>query len=650
MNKQTPFLAVGIEPPPTIFQTLTGILIVSVLVIILNILSLHSVMGQESVNSLSINPSLIITVPAKTSKVKSLQKNNASLPLPFLDDFTGPSPYPNPKYWSDSDVYINSTFPLDPPSIGVATFDALNKWGRIYLDSVTTFQADKLTSVPIALDNTAKDVYLTFFYEPRGIGDNSGAPTPNDSLRLEFYAPDSLKWYRVWGNPKYTADTAFRFHPVTIPITDPKFLKDKFRFRFLNYITRRTSSDPGQLGNYGYWHIDYVHLDKNRVFPEAFNDIAINMPGKSLLKGYQSMPWAHFNIGYPSLISASVDVSIHNNGSSVSNQQASMKLRNILSATYDSTYSSGNANINPKTTSPYKIQFTNPFDIATPDGGNPDSEIFDVSYSILTDALDTNSLNNEVHFYQIFKNYFAYDDGSPERGYGFTGKGSSSAMLAMRFKSYIVNDTLTGISIYFNPTRKDTTSHYLFTLKVWSDNNEKPGTNVYTKATPDTVRYGSFPIYKLDVPQIINPGFFYIGMQQLNDNFLNMGLDLNNDNHQNLFLNFGTGWENSGIAGSLMIRPVFKKYNGAFLKTPDKKAGDIRIFPNPANDVIYFEGLKHENAVSCTVYSITGKPVLQQTIMAENMMDVSYLLPGIYIIKMTEGHQSYNTFKLMINR
>jgi hypothetical protein len=49
--------------------------------------------------------------------------------LPFFDDFSYAynSPYPTVKHWKDSNVYVNVGFATAPKSLGVATFDGLNK-------------------------------------------------------------------------------------------------------------------------------------------------------------------------------------------------------------------------------------------------------------------------------------------------------------------------------------------------------------------------------------------------------------------------------------------------------------------------------------------------------------------------------------------
>src|ERR1041384_2224840 len=55
-----------------------------------------------------------------------------TLILPFIDDFAQESIYPNTDLWLDSGAFINSTFCDNPPTVGVATFDGIDKLGRLY--------------------------------------------------------------------------------------------------------------------------------------------------------------------------------------------------------------------------------------------------------------------------------------------------------------------------------------------------------------------------------------------------------------------------------------------------------------------------------------------------------------------------------------
>ncbi|HRP59618.1 MAG TPA: hypothetical protein PK833_04935, partial [Vicingus sp.] len=69
---------------------------------------------------------------------------------------------------------------------------------------------------------------------------------------------------------------------------------------------------------------------------------------------------------------------------------------------------------------------------------------FNISSGAVTDF---NIKNDTVVSYQVFSNYYSYDDGSAEAGYGIEGVG---AKLANQF-TIKKSDTLVGIRIYFNP-------------------------------------------------------------------------------------------------------------------------------------------------------------------------------------------------------
>ncbi|MBL7830595.1 MAG: hypothetical protein JNK41_06175, partial [Saprospiraceae bacterium] len=84
-----------------------------------------------------------------------------TIDLPFLDDFSYSGPYPDPKLWINDDVFINNTFAIKQPSIGVATFDGTNSGGSPYLGGNGI--SDYLTSQQIDLGkyNSGSNVYLS---------------------------------------------------------------------------------------------------------------------------------------------------------------------------------------------------------------------------------------------------------------------------------------------------------------------------------------------------------------------------------------------------------------------------------------------------------------------------------------------------------
>ena len=86
----------------------------------------------------------------------------ASLTLPFFDDFsryslpTNDPAVPNAwQRWSDTCAFINSGFPIAPPSIGVATLDGLRADGYPYnfADEFSYGSADTLTSLQLTFQH-----------------------------------------------------------------------------------------------------------------------------------------------------------------------------------------------------------------------------------------------------------------------------------------------------------------------------------------------------------------------------------------------------------------------------------------------------------------------------------------------------------------
>ncbi|NMD03890.1 MAG: hypothetical protein GYA71_11505, partial [Bacteroidales bacterium] len=189
---------------------------------------LHYSYGQEVVTGLPSNPLL------RNSGENTVKSAFAGeLELPFFEDFSGRGIFPQTGKWTDNYVFINNTYSNDQPTIGIATFDALDNTGRLYENATYLgFAADQLTSVPINLNYAAsQNIRMSFFYQPGGLGD---MPEEKDSLVLRFFAPEENKWYSVW---KAVPGTQRDFRAVSIKIEKSKFLKTGFRFRFVNYAS-----------------------------------------------------------------------------------------------------------------------------------------------------------------------------------------------------------------------------------------------------------------------------------------------------------------------------------------------------------------------------------------------------------------------------
>ena len=143
--------------------------------------------SQEVVSDLISNPIIF--------DFKNNSKNNKStLVLPFVDDFSYNSSNVDNNLWEKSSVFVNRNYPINPPTIGVATFDGLNQFGlaRTFNQMDPSAPSDTLMSKPIDL-SSFNSVYLMFYYQAKGLGDT---PEFLDRLVLEFL--NDTVWTEVW--------------------------------------------------------------------------------------------------------------------------------------------------------------------------------------------------------------------------------------------------------------------------------------------------------------------------------------------------------------------------------------------------------------------------------------------------------------------
>ena len=78
--------------------------------------------AQESISNLISNPCL-------SSKTFKSIKGESSLILPFIDDFSYLSNVVDANLWHNSSVFVNRSYPINPPTLGVATFDGMDEEG-----------------------------------------------------------------------------------------------------------------------------------------------------------------------------------------------------------------------------------------------------------------------------------------------------------------------------------------------------------------------------------------------------------------------------------------------------------------------------------------------------------------------------------------
>lgn len=578
-----------------------------------------------------------------------------TLELPFFDDFSASYMYPDSSKWDDRYAYINNSVGKNPISIGVATLDALDEYGRVYatLPIGMSDVADYLTSKPINMQRNASDsIYLSFFYQ---CGGNGNMPELRDSLVLQFYSVADDEWHSVWkvGGGAVMSN----FEQVLIPVRDSIWLQKGFRFRFLNYVSISSDYEPSWQSNVDQWNLDFIILDTNRTYDDTIiEDVAMIKNVGPFLKDYRQVPWSHFlhkgrtavydsiTFSYANLQDATHNI---NRQYDVYDKDETSSL--IPARTYiDYHCGDDSENINANEEISYTKKFCYFFNDESYQA--EDSAKFLIRANLRTDVAQVREYyrwNDTVRFYQDFKNYYAYDDGTAEKGYGISGQGTANASLAYKFEPYMT-DTLYGVYIYFNRTQNDGNVKYFY-LTVWENNNGVPGDTIVSRlgVRPSFANeLNGYVYYPLDTAVVIN-GPFYVGWIKTTNDMLNCGLDTENDAHDKIFYNVSGTWQNSIISGALMIRPVFGYELRQDASAPiEHIAPQCSIYPNPATTEIYIESNYDFSGVM--IYDNLGRLVMQSG--SETIINVSGLPEGTYFVRPYSDKEVFETVKILIMR
>lgn len=584
--------------------------------------------SQEIVTGLQFN-----YLVQKSDASKSIIKGTAAtdtIELPFFDDFSGDYILPDNNKWSDRYAFINDTYSDNQITTGIATLDVIDASGRLYeTASSSVFEADHLTSNPVNLNFApSENIWFSFIYQAGGLGD---LPEQNDTLALQFYAPEESKWYSVWR--ANGTSTLKQFTPVMVRIDQSRFLKKGFRFRFVNYASLSANlNDPSMIGNCDHWNIDYVLLDRNRHEADTiFRDVAFRQQMRSVLKTHEAIPWKQFRQVYLQEMGSSIPIRYRNNDTIIRNVTRNFEIRDVYKNSLSHSFSAGATNIDPRTNIDYNANL-----IYTFNTDNTDSALFLITSYLITDDFDPKE-NDTLKYYQTFSNYFAFDDGSAEGGYGINGLGSRNAMAAYRFRSFI-KDTVRAVRICFNDSYLNSNKRE-FDLLIWDDNNGLPGNVIYSMEevmVEQGDRINGFYTYILPDGVMVE-GDFYVGWKQRSETFLNAGFDVNTP-HQGRQLYWLNGaWNQSQKQGSIMIRPIA----GDPLKTTSVddivqiEKTTFRLWPNPASDYISIDcdELILSGTVYLTIIDLNGRIVMK--VPYSERIDITSLARGIYMVVTT---------------
>lgn len=552
----------------------------------------------------------------------------------FFTSISDPS-----KIWLEKLTHRNYNYPVDPWSLGVATFDGTDENGTPYaIGTSTSGYADYLTSKHIDMSNVniGDSVYLSFTYQPEGFGD---IPEPNDSLVLEFFDKNTDVWNRIWS----TGGEANKdFELVHIKVDSAIYFTDGFQFRFKNY---------GALsGALDHFHLDYVNLrDFSGYQDTIIHDFAFVYPIYTLLKDFTSVPWDHYKNNSANKLSDSVSVKVRNSDNIPENErngsvnvfyQGNQELSFVLD---ESLLNNGDLNYLPMTT------YQSYHDFSALAGYDPTKIGTNETFEFVGEASHQNSSflqNDSTYGQQVFKNYYSYDDGSAEAAYGPTG---AQARLAIQYTPY-QSDSVIGVRINFVPSVHDVTNK-LFLLAVWDDNNGEPGDLIYEDEIflPRSPAHGygrdAFVTYYFkDTMKVAVDGTFYVGWRQFDANRLNVGLDRNIINNDKTFYSIDNeiSWNVSGIEGSVMVHPIFSTTMDAELGIEEHNpASEVILYPNPTSGKVNIKVLSGSyNGVE--VYNLQGRLITDTDTKEIDLIDAP---KGVYLVKLKGSTKIYKIIR-----
>ena len=538
---------------------------------------------QEELKSLKARPQ-------PEESIKSLKKSQSVLSLPVVDDFAYEGQVPDPSIWEgNSDVYINQTWAKSPITLGVATFDGLNRYGRPHAvnggDSIT----DILSSLSIDLSSPQDSVYLSFYYQVGGWGERPAYG--DDSLVLQFWDDADTIWRSIWQGEALSSDE--EWVQIMQPV-ESRFHQSNFKFRFVSWGNRQGALDL--------WHLDYVYLDDQRNSSDTLlQDIAFTRPHPSLLKDFEAIPWWHLNqAGNPAAL-IKEDIRLHYRRNVDPNLPRPPRQLGEYRVTYNGTVidQNGQPDGDLDDNHPPFVEVRYPVP-DTADVGRPRLNLLNTPYPdefewisehYYSGGSEVYTANDTVRRRQVFKNFYAYDDGSAERAYEI--RNNRGGFIVQRY-DVLLDDTLKGVQVYFQPVG-NSFSQQEFRIIVLGNQGGLPNSilfesdSIYTAQSTDGNFYHSYMLDTLE-SLIETNGTVFIGIRQINSGELSLGYDQNSRNRTTAFYGELNDLYQSFLDGTIMMRPIFG-YAPRDLGKEEVKWSrkTLEVYPNPSTGLLHLK-------------------------------------------------------------
>lgn len=580
--------------------------------------------------------------------------NRPTISLPFFDDFSYDGFRPDEELWQDEDVLVNRSFPVRPPSIGVATFDGVDHDGRSYTDvsgTGPTKVRDYLTSSPINLQGRSA-VTLNFYLQPRGLGNR---PERQDSFLVQFL--DNMGEWRTVLAVEGLRNTVGNnqevpFAPYTIAVP-PGFLYSGFQFRFAN--------KGNEAGAVDMWHLDYVKLDDGNATLITQDLALVEMP-EVLLEPYTSMPIRHYQAVGAGLLRDSITLALRNHR----NDQTPLTTGNInvrqpsgitipgssgglISNDLFPNFSGTNSV--PRDTMVFRradLAGWNGYDELVTYLANADVDLplkITTFYSLTVATEDLSFApgifeNSNLGTPTVFDEYLAYDDGSAE----VTLEIDEGNTIVQAYETY-VNDQLTGVQVRI-PRGLGELGNQDLKLVVYAGDT-MPDSLIYEEdfeiLYPEDFFFDSlqgFTTYLFDEVIDLPAGTIFVGWeQQRADRNIGVGFDRNNSPENVQWFSLGGSFQplTGTTTGAIMLRPLLSGFSDFQTDTDEPYAADkqLEVYPNPSSGTLHLRSRQSlpTNNISYRLFSVAG--ALLQSGPVNGAIEIGNAPPGIYLLELS---------------
>lgn len=486
-----------------------------------------------------------------------------SAPFPFFDDFSNDSLLPGGDNWAVSTTEdrrpgISLQRARQLPTKGGLVFDGNNPSLLKYSTDLESGMADELVSnfFDLSTYGANDSLFLSFFYERGGWGDS---PEASDSLVLAFDTTGNGDYVKVWSQAGNSSSET-EFSLVNLHLDQDDYFHPSFRFKLYSF---------GSLnGELDVWHVDYIYFAAGRGQNDNdFGDVSPTSFPASPLGSYTAVPRNHYQLG--GYIGAP-EVQVSNAGNNSLSATASLQISdpvggNVLSGSTSQNVSAGALQPYAKT-------------IVSASGFSDQAANMNQYGSLQMQATtstsgDTRPGNNVLKRSYRVDTVLAYDDGSPDAGYGLTS--NRSFVQAYRIPE---PDTISAVwvaftpSIHYNPVSNQTTclNGATFKLALWD--TLLPDSPKVVQGTGMIIQYDSADMYfqrfTFINPQVVDT-LFWLGIQQNDNKPIGVGFDKHAQGAELYFQANNGQFQLSSLQGAVMIRPEFGNLPPDILSRPE---------------------------------------------------------------------------------